>query len=67
MRIIRYKEGMYYGKHIDNVIQANILAALTTSENSLNEIYNIALGDRTSLNELQQLISKYLNLLALYF
>ena len=48
--------------HIDNVIQANILAALTTSENSLNEIYNIALGDRTSLNELQQLISKYLDI-----
>lgn len=24
MRIIRYKEGMYYGKHIDNVIQNGI-------------------------------------------
>jgi UDP-N-acetylglucosamine 4-epimerase len=50
--------------HIDNVIQANILAALTTSEDSLNQIYNIALGDRTSLNELQQLISKYLDIKA---
>lgn len=50
--------------HIDNVIQANIIAALTTSEDSLNQIYNIALGDRTSLNELQQLISKYLNIKA---
>ena len=42
--------------HIDNVIQANILAALTTSKNSLNEIYNIALGDRTSLNELYKIL-----------
>lgn len=50
--------------HIDNVIQANIIAALTTSRDSLNQIYNIALGDRTSLNELQQLISKYLNIKA---
>lgn len=37
--------------YIENVIQANILAALT-SKNALNNIYNIALGDQTSLFEL---------------
>lgn len=36
---------------IDNVIQANILAA-TSKEEAKGEIYNVALGDRTSLKEL---------------
>lgn len=37
--------------YIDNVIQANILAA-TTIQGNKNEVYNIALGKRTSLNKL---------------
>ena len=42
---------------IDNVIQMNILAA--TSDNSVkNEIYNVAVGDRTSLNELYEILKK---------
>ena len=36
---------------IDNVIQANILAA-TADESAKNQIYNVALNDRTSLNQL---------------
>jgi UDP-N-acetylglucosamine 4-epimerase len=36
---------------IDNVVQANILAACSTDE-ARNRVYNIANGDRTSLNEL---------------
>jgi UDP-N-acetylglucosamine 4-epimerase len=36
---------------IDNVVQANILAA-TTSEDNKDEVYNVALGDNTNLNEL---------------
>jgi len=36
---------------VDNAVQANILAA-TTTECSKNEVYNVAVGDRTSLNEL---------------
>ncbi len=36
---------------IDNTIQANILAA-TAEESSKNQIYNVALNDRTSLNQL---------------
>jgi UDP-N-acetylglucosamine 4-epimerase len=38
--------------YIDNAIQANLLAATTTNENALNEVYNVAVGDRTSLNQL---------------
>ena len=37
--------------YIENVIQANILAA-TSNEKAKNQVYNIALGDRTSLNQL---------------
>jgi UDP-N-acetylglucosamine 4-epimerase len=34
---------------IENAVQANILAA-TAEEESKNQVYNVALGDRTSLN-----------------
>src|ERR1051326_846173 len=35
-----------------NVVQANLLAATTTSAVAANQVYNIALGERTTLNEL---------------
>lgn len=38
--------------YIDNVIQANHLAAVVQDKNSLNQIYNVAHGERTSLNQL---------------
>jgi UDP-N-acetylglucosamine 4-epimerase len=37
---------------IDNVIQMNLLAATTQSPDALNQIYNVAVGDRTTLNHL---------------
>ena len=37
--------------YIDNVVQMNILAATSSSE-AKDEVYNVALGDRTTLNEL---------------
>jgi UDP-N-acetylglucosamine/UDP-N-acetylgalactosamine 4-epimerase len=37
--------------YIDNVVQMNILAA-TASQESKNEVYNVAVGDRTTLNDL---------------
>ena len=37
---------------IANVVQANLLAATTTSAAALNQVYNVAVGGRTSLNEL---------------
>ncbi|WP_194756850.1 NAD-dependent epimerase/dehydratase family protein [Aliidiomarina indica] len=37
--------------YIDNAIQANILAA-TADDSAKNEVYNMALGNRTSLNQL---------------
>lgn len=41
---------------IANVVQANILAATSTNPAAVNQIYNVALGDRTTLNELFFLI-----------
>lgn len=37
---------------IDNAIQANLLAATATTENADNQVYNVAVSDRTSLNQL---------------
>lgn len=39
---------------IANAIQANLLAATTTKTEARNQIYNVAVGDRTTLNELFQ-------------
>lgn len=45
---------------IENTVQMNILAA-TAEEIQKNEVYNVALGGRTSLNELFNLIKNNLN------
>jgi len=41
--------------YIDNVVQANILAALA-GEDAQNEIYNVGVGGRTTLNQLYSMI-----------
>jgi len=38
--------------YIENTVQANILAATTQNEYATNQVYNVAVGDRTTLNEL---------------
>jgi UDP-N-acetylglucosamine 4-epimerase len=38
--------------YIDNTVQANILAATTDNPEAANQVYNVAVGDRTTLNEL---------------
>jgi UDP-N-acetylglucosamine/UDP-N-acetylgalactosamine 4-epimerase len=38
--------------YIDNVVQANIRAGLTTNPEALNEVYNIAVGESNTLNAL---------------
>jgi UDP-N-acetylglucosamine 4-epimerase len=37
---------------IDNTVQANLLAAATDNDSACNQVYNVAVGGRTSLNEL---------------
>jgi UDP-N-acetylglucosamine 4-epimerase len=38
--------------HIENVVQANLLAGCTEHPDAANEVYNVACGQRTTLNEL---------------
>ena len=38
--------------YIDNVVQANLLAATTDNRDAINEVFNVAVGGRTSLNQL---------------
>jgi len=38
--------------YIDNTIQANLLAATTSDQSAKNQVYNVAVGDQTSLNQL---------------
>ena len=49
--------------YIDNVIKMNILALTTKNSKALNQIYNTAFGNRTTINELfdylKKNISKY--------
>lgn len=55
--------------YIENVVQANLLAAATQDHEAINQIYNVAVGDRTTLNQLfevmkHQLTSQYPHLKA---
>jgi len=43
---------------IENCVQANLLAATTLNEKALNQVYNIAFGQRTTLNRLYKLIKE---------
>lgn len=47
--------------YIDNVVQANILAALTTDAEAINQVYNIACGQQTSLNQLANCLQGFLS------
>src|ERR1700688_102479 len=47
---------------IENVIQANLLAVFTINPDSINTVYNVAYGEQTSLNQLVQLLKKYLSI-----
>jgi len=49
---------------IDNVVQANLLAAITQDPEAVNQIYNMAVGDRATLNQLYEQL--HLNLLPSY-
>ena len=46
--------------YIDNTVQANLLAATSTNAAAVNQIFNVAVGDRTSLNELYDALKRSL-------
>ena len=47
--------------YIDNVIQMNMLALQTQNPEALNQIYNTAYGERTTLNQLVAYLKEYLS------
>lgn len=47
--------------YIENVIQANNLAATTQNPEAVNTVYNVAYGDSTELNELVKLLQELLS------
>lgn len=46
--------------YIDNVVQANQLAATVETEEAINTVYNVAYGERTTLNELTTWLKEFL-------
>lgn len=49
---------------VANVVQANLLAATTRAPAAMNQVYNVAVGDRTTLSQLYAQLHR--NLVALY-
>ena len=47
--------------YIDNVIQANLLSLVTTNPKAINTVYNVAFGDRNTLNDLMGFLKEYLS------
>ena len=47
--------------YIDNVIQANLLSLVTTNKKAINTVYNVAFGDRNTLNDLMTYLKEYLS------
>jgi len=43
---------------IDNCVQANLMAATAENDDATDQVYNVAFGERTSLNELYNLIKE---------
>jgi len=46
--------------YIDNVVQANLLAAVVDNPTAVNQVYNIALSKKTTLNQLFEIIRSLL-------
>ena len=53
--------------YIDNAVQANILAATALTSEAKNQVYNVAVGDRTTLNKLFSSIKQALEELGIAY
>ncbi|MBA3662180.1 MAG: SDR family oxidoreductase [Gammaproteobacteria bacterium] len=47
--------------YIDNAVQVNLLAACVENPDIVNHVYNVTVGERTSLNQLYQMITDHLS------
>jgi UDP-N-acetylglucosamine 4-epimerase len=46
--------------YVENVVQANLLAAAVSNPRAINQVYNVAVGERTTLNELYEELHRFL-------
>ena len=46
--------------YVANAVQANVLASCVKTRGSINQVYNVAVGERTTLNQLYELIKNNL-------
>jgi len=66
LKLLRYEAPVINGDglisrdftYIDNVIQANHLAAVADDRSAVNQVYNVAHGERTDLNTLFRIIQE---------
>ena len=47
--------------YIENVIQVNLLSLITQDKKAINTVYNVAFGDRNTLNDLVEYLKIYLS------
>ncbi|MXV39168.1 SDR family NAD(P)-dependent oxidoreductase [Flavobacteriaceae bacterium Ap0902] len=47
--------------YIDNVVQMNLLAIETDNHGALNQVYNTAVGDRTTIKDMTEILKEYLS------
>lgn len=47
--------------HVKNVVEANIKAILVQDKKAINRVYNVAIGERTTISELAALIQRNLS------
>ena len=64
--IIRHNKGKLFEHiisliYIDNVIEMNVRAIVTENKEAVNTVYNVAYGERTTLNELVAMLKEYLS------
>src|SRR5690606_24479247 len=70
MQLMKYESPVINGTgdysrdftYIDNVIQMNELAMLTDNPEAVNTVYNTAVGDRTTLNELVKDLKEFVTI-----
>lgn len=48
--------------YIENVLQMNLLALTTENPEAVNQVYNTAVGDRTTIRQMAELLKEYLSL-----
>lgn len=69
MQLMKYESPVINGDgthsrdftYIDNVIQANLRALATENKAALNQVYNVAYGERTTISEMVYALQKHLS------